>query len=163
MRLVSTAEYPADSIGEFVGTEQPLGLRDLAFAVNPLRLYRIQPRALGGQQTAHYPHSATAVFDLAIVGGDPVTHLVAFMPAGVVPDQEKGLFAGCRESVAAISEELSGYGAHRTTVHKPYPGLLEFGQIHPVAAEGLGLRVVLSRCLLDQARRPASTQECKFG
>src|SRR5687767_673967 len=132
MLLVSTAEYPADSIGEFVGTEQPLGLRDLAFAVNPLRLYRIEPRALGRQQTGHYPHSAAAVFDLAVVGSDPVTYLVAFMPAGVVPDQKQGLFAGRGEFVAAVSEELRGYGAHRATVHEPYPGLFEFGQIHPV-------------------------------
>ena len=71
---MSTVEYSADSIGEFIGGVQPLGLGDL-FAVNPLRLYRIEPQALGGQQTQHHTHSATSVFDLAVVGSGPVPYL----------------------------------------------------------------------------------------
>jgi hypothetical protein len=50
MLLVSTAEDVANPLGELVSTEQPLGLYDLAFAMNPLGLNRVEPRALGGQQ-----------------------------------------------------------------------------------------------------------------
>jgi hypothetical protein len=91
MRFVDTAEGPADPISEFVCAEQPLGLDHLSLAVDPFRLYRIEPRTLLGKQAGHYAHSAATIFDLAVVGCHPVTHLMAFMPAGVVPDQKQGL------------------------------------------------------------------------
>lgn len=75
MRLVDTAEGSADPVGELVSTKQSLGLNYLAFAVDPLGLYWIEPRTLGRQQTGNYPYSSAAtIFDLAVVGGDPVTH-----------------------------------------------------------------------------------------
>src|ERR687890_1179698 len=91
MLLVSTTEYPADPAGKLVGTEQSLGLYYLAFGVDPLGLYRIEPGALGGQKAWHYPHSAAAVCDLAVVGGDPGSDLSALVPAGIVPDHKQGL------------------------------------------------------------------------
>src|SRR5215210_3248669 len=89
MLFVSTAEDFANPLGELVGTEQPLGLYYLAFAVDPLGLYCIEPRALGGQQTRHYPDPMAAGFDTAVVGADPATDLMAFMPACVVPDKKQ--------------------------------------------------------------------------
>lgn len=59
MLFVSTAEDPANPVGELVSTEQPLGLNYLAFAMNPLRLDGIEPWALGGQNrhgTLSGPH-----------------------------------------------------------------------------------------------------------
>ena len=50
MLFVSTAEDFANPLGELVSTEQPLGLNYLAFAVDPLGLYCIEPWAPGGQQ-----------------------------------------------------------------------------------------------------------------
>src|SRR5215208_1250433 len=91
MLFVSTAEDFANPLGELVSTEQPLGLDYLAFAMNPLRLYRVEPRALGGQQTRHYPDPMAAGFDTAVVGGDPASELMAFMPACVVPDKKQSL------------------------------------------------------------------------
>src|SRR5215212_4562438 len=75
MFFVITAEDPANPLSEFVSTEQPLGLNYLAFAVNPLGLDRIEPRAPGGQQTRHYPDPTAAIFDLVVVGGDPLSPL----------------------------------------------------------------------------------------
>jgi hypothetical protein len=40
MRLMDTAEGPTDPVGELISAEQPLGLNYLAFAMNPLGLYR---------------------------------------------------------------------------------------------------------------------------
>src|SRR5215204_4812553 len=102
MLFVSTAEDLANPVGELVSTQQPLGLNYLAFAVNPLRLYCVEPRALGGQQTRHYPEPMAAGFDLAVVGGDPASHLMAFMPGGgIVPDKKQSLLAPLVEPVAA--------------------------------------------------------------
>src|SRR5215211_5459054 len=167
MRLMDTAEGPTNPIGELISTEQPLGLNYLAFAMNPLGFYRVEPRALGGQQTRHYPHSgfASAGFDTAVVGGDPVAHLVALMPGGVVPDKKQSLLAPPLEFLRAPREKLCSYSAHGAAIDEPQPALSYPRQIHPVASEGFRLRVVLSHFLLQQRRvgRPASAQECKLG
>ena len=119
MLFVSTAEGFANPLGEFVSTEQPLGLYHLAFAMNPLRLYRIEPRALGGQQTRHYPDPMAAGFDTAVVGVDPASDLSAFMPACVVPDKKQSILTPLSEVVAAPRKELRGYGAHGSTIYEP--------------------------------------------
>jgi hypothetical protein len=75
MRLVDTAEGPTDPVGELVSAEQSLRLDYLAFAVDPLGLYRIEPGTLGRQKAGNYPYSsfATTIFDLAVVGGNPAS------------------------------------------------------------------------------------------
>jgi hypothetical protein len=51
MLFVSAAKDPANPVGKLVSAQQPLGLNYLAFAVDPLGLYRVEPGALDGQQT----------------------------------------------------------------------------------------------------------------
>jgi hypothetical protein len=108
MLFVSTAEDTANPLGELVCTEQPLGLNYLAFAVDPLGLYRIEPRALGGQQTWHYPNPTAAGFDTAVVGDDPISHLMALVPTSVVPDKKQSLLTPLPKPVAAPREKLRG-------------------------------------------------------
>ena len=120
-----TTEDATDPICELISTEQPLGLCDLAFAMNPLRFDCIEPRALGRQKARHYPHPgfATTVFDPAVVGADAASHLMAFVPGGIVPDQKQGLRAPLLEPVAAPLKELRGYGTNRAAVDEPKPAL----------------------------------------
>ena len=63
---MSTAEDPANPVGEFVSAEQPLGLNYLTFSMTPLRLDGIEPWAFGRQQTRCYPDPMAAGFDLAV-------------------------------------------------------------------------------------------------
>src|SRR5918994_2148567 len=155
MRLMDTAEGATDPVGKLISADQPLGLNYLAFAMNPLGLYRIEPRTFGGQQTRHYPYSsfATTIFDVAVVGSDPASHPMALMPACVVPNKEQGLLGSPLEILAAPPKKLSSYSAHRPAIDKPQPGLFKLGQIHPVAGEGLRLRIILSRLLLHKTHR----------
>ena len=44
MLVMRTTEDPADSICELVSAKQSLGLCDLAFGVDPLGLYGVEPR-----------------------------------------------------------------------------------------------------------------------
>src|SRR5215208_5130595 len=157
MLVVRRTEDPADPLGQLMSAEQSLGLDHFAFGVDPLGLYGVEPRALGRQQAGHYSYSgfATASFDLAVVGADPVAHLSAFVPACVVPDHQQGLLAPRLEPLAAPTEELRGYGAHGAAIHESQPRLLELRQIKPVAGEGLRLGIVLSRLLLEEAHRLA--------
>jgi hypothetical protein len=153
MLFVSTAEDFANPLGELVSTEQPLSLNYLAFAVNPLGLYCIEPRALGSQQTWHYPDPMAAGFDTAVVGADPASDLMAFMPACVVPDEKQSLLAPLSKPVAAPREKLRGYGAHGSAIHEPQPSLLKLRQVKPVAGESLRLGIVLFRFFLKKAYR----------
>src|SRR5919112_3625653 len=153
---MSAAEDPANPVGELVSTEQPLGLNYLTFAMNPLRLDGIEPWALGGQQTRQYPDPMAAGFDLAVVGGDPASHLMAFMPGGVVPDKKQSFLTPLSEPVATPPKKPCGYGAHRAAVHEPQPGLFELRQIQPITGESLRFRIVLPRLFLKEAHRLCS-------
>jgi hypothetical protein len=108
---------------------------------------------LVGNRTRHYPDPMVAGFDLAVVGGDPASHLMAFMPGGVVPDEKQSLLAPLLKPVATPPKKPCGYGAHRAAVYEPQPALFELRQIQPVTGESLRLRIVLSRLFLDEAHR----------
>ncbi len=53
MLVMGTTENPANPVGELVGAQQTVGLDHSTLAVNPFGLYRVQPRALLGQQAAY--------------------------------------------------------------------------------------------------------------
>src|SRR5215210_3831202 len=155
MFLVSAAEDTANTIGKLVGSEQSLGLSNLAFAMDPLRLDGVQPRALFGQKARNYPHPsfATVGLDLAVMGGYPVAHFFTLVPGGVVPDQKQRLFARRSELVGAVAEKLRGYGTYGSAVHEPQPGFSYPRQVQPVAGQRLGLGIILARSLLEEAHR----------
>src|SRR5215204_1728924 len=155
MLVMRTTEDPADPLSKLVSAKQSLGLRDLAFAVDPLGLYGVEPRALGGQQARYYPNPLAAGFDLAVVGVDPTSHLMAFVPACVVPDQKQGLLTPRLEPLATPPKKLRGYGAQRAAIYKPKPALFELRQIQPIAGERLRLGIVLPRLFLEEAHRLA--------
>src|SRR6187200_3436679 len=121
MRLVGTTEGLADPLSELVSAEQPLGLYDLPLAVNPFGLYRVEPRALLGKQTRHYPHPSTALLDCSVMLLDPASNLFRCVPGGVVPDHKQRLLAHRGELLAAVLKKLSGDGTHRSAVHEPQP------------------------------------------
>src|SRR5829696_9538973 len=89
------------------------------------------------------------------MGGDPASDLSALVPACVVPDKKQSPLAPRLEPLAAVPEELRGYGAYRASIHESQPRLFELGHIQPVAGEGLRLGIVLSHLFLDQASRLA--------
>src|SRR5215207_2687171 len=147
-----TVEDRADPICQLVSRQQPLGLYDLALAVDPLGLHRVEPRALLGQKAAYDPHSTAAVFDCSVVRGDPPSELFGDVPASVVPDQNPNLLACRLKLLAAPRKKAGGYGAHGAAIHKAQPHLLESWHIQPVAGDGLRIGVVLGDRLLHQAQ-----------
>src|SRR5215213_6308964 len=105
--VMRTVEDRADPICQLVSREQPLGLYDLALAMHPLRLHRVEPRALFGQKTAYDLHSCAALFDLTVVRGDPPSNLFGDVPGCVVPDQHPHPLAHRLELFAAPRKETS--------------------------------------------------------
>ena len=55
MFVMRTIEGCTHSLGQLVGAKQTVSFHYPAFAMNPLRLYGIELRALFGQQTAYDP------------------------------------------------------------------------------------------------------------
>src|SRR5215212_532005 len=148
-----TVEDPADPICQLVSCEQSVGLYNLSLAVYPLGLYGVKPRTLLRKKAAYDPNSFAAVFDFPVLRSDPPTHLVAYVPACVVPDQNPYPLARSFEFVGAPRKEAGGYPAHRAAIHEAQPHLLELRHIKPVARDGLRIRVVLGDRLLHQAQR----------
>src|SRR5215204_4005037 len=149
------------SLAALVGTKQTLGLDHLAFAVNPLGLDRVEPRALLGQQTTDDPHSRTAaaLFDLSVVSSDPATYLPAYVPARVIPDQHQHLLAQPFELLRAPPQKARGYGAYGLPFHETQPRLRQLWHIKPVARDGLRIGVILFERLLHQTQRLSSFAE----
>ena len=73
---MSTAENPTDPIRQLISAEQAIGLYHFSLAVDPLRLYGIQPRTLLGQKAAYDPHSFAALFDLTVMFPEPAPDLL---------------------------------------------------------------------------------------
>jgi hypothetical protein len=123
MLVVRTPEDATDSVGEFIGAKQTPGLYNLALAVNPFGLDRVEPRTLLWQQAAYDPNSgfASTVFDLAVVRTEPTPDLLGDVPARVVPDKEQDLLAKSFELLAAPRKELGRYGTHGPPIYDPKP------------------------------------------
>ena len=71
MRLVSTTEDLADPLGELISAQQPIGLDNFTLAMDPHRLYRVQPRALLGQKAGLWQDHGL-VFPSVV--GTPLSH-----------------------------------------------------------------------------------------
>src|SRR5437588_4323389 len=101
MRLMGTAENPTDPIRQLLSAEQTVGLYHFSLAVDPLRLYGVQPRTLLGQKATDDPYSTPALFDLAVMPAEPAPDLTAYVPTGVVPDEEQDFLADRFELLTA--------------------------------------------------------------
>src|SRR5918992_6076248 len=165
MIVVRTLKGGTDSFGQLVGPEQPVSLYDSSFAMNPLGLHRIEPRALFGQQAAYDPHPFSTPFDRPVVRVDPLLHFMAYVPACVVPDQCPHLLANRFELLGAPIKKPGGYGAHRTAIDKTQPRLLKLGHIQAVAGDSLRtLRSSLATdCSMRRKGSPSSTQLLREG
>src|SRR5215208_1657026 len=147
-----TVEDSADPIRQLVSPQQPVRLDNLALAMNPLGLPRVEPRALLGQKAAYDPHSLAAVFDCSVVRGDPPSDLFGDVPGSVVPDQHPNLLARRLKFLAAPRKKAGGYGAHGALIHQAQPYLLELRHIESVAGDGLRVGIVLGERLFDEAQ-----------
>src|SRR5215207_6969679 len=156
MFVMRTVEDSADSLGQLVSSEQPVGLDHLALAMDPLGLYWIEPRTLLGQKAAYDPHAPAVLFDPAVVSSDPPSHLSAYMPAGVVPDQHPNSLADRFELLGAPPKKASRYTAHRPTAStKRNHTSSNSGNKKPVTGDGLRIGIIFLNRLLHQAQRLA--------
>src|SRR3954452_4584289 len=136
-----TSIMVAEPLLELATGELACRLDHRAFAVHPLGLDRVEPRALARQPADQEAAATAGLLDLAIVRPDPVPHLTADVPGGVVPDQHQDPTAAGREALGGPGEEGSGHRADRPPVDEAQQHPLVRGQPQAVAGEGLGVGV----------------------
>src|SRR5689334_25080684 len=84
-REVFATEISADPLHGFSRRQFAVRFEDGAFAVHPVRLDAVEPRALDRQGTDHDAHPAFT-FDPPIVRPNPGAHPSAVVPGRVVPN-----------------------------------------------------------------------------
>jgi hypothetical protein len=161
MVFMITAKCGAHSISQFLGRQGASWFCHSPLAVHPLGLYRIQPRALDGQQTHQNAHAFSCPFDLAIVFTDPVAHRMADMPCSIVPNQGQHSDAQSLQLGTTPLQKLIGDAAHRSPVHKTQPGLLLRRLLIPypayqqtITSQCLRIWIIFLLHLLHQTQRP---------
>src|SRR3954469_19866519 len=80
------SEVLMDPVHELVGRQRPLRLDDRPLAMQPARLYRVEPGAFHRQPTHQDPDPAGALHR-AVMRPNPRLHRSADVPGGIVPHQ----------------------------------------------------------------------------
>src|SRR5438067_3601515 len=157
---LGTVEGRADPRAEFRGGEQSGGFDHPPLAMRPLRLDRIEPRALARQVAGQDPHALAGGLHLPMVGADPLAHRAAAMPGRIVPHQQQGLLPCGRQFAAAPRQKLDRARAHRPAGHKAQPDRLGPAAVgrgpadqQAVARQRFRIRVVFRDRLFDQPPR----------
>src|SRR5260221_1628955 len=74
---------------QFVGAQDAVSFGDVALAVNPPRLNRVQPGTFGGKETRQDAHAFPGLFDRLIMFAKPGVNGLTLVPGGIVPDQHQ--------------------------------------------------------------------------
>lgn len=127
MRLIGSPIVSKDALDQLLSGQQAVGLDDIAFAVDPFELNRVQPGALGRQQEGQHTHAPACLLDLLVVLADPVANGLTLMPGSILPDQEPGEPALLEQTLAAPLQKLRGDRTYRSSSDKTEPHLLTPG------------------------------------
>src|SRR5579864_9168 len=159
MRIGWTVEGTTDALLDLMGAEQAGGFHDLAFAVDPARLHRVEPGTLRGQITGEDTHTVPRLLDLLVVVPDPAAHRLTDVPGGIVPHHEQRALVPCGQGFTTPGQELRGHGTDGLAVHEAQPHFLAhrhaFTQANQQAVAGQRhrIRVIFGDRLFNQPQR----------
>jgi hypothetical protein len=91
--LRRTAEVSIDALHQFGRCQQASGFDHGPFAMDPMRLQGIEPRAFDGQGTSDNPDALACAFDALVVVAEPLPHGLTTVPRGIIPYQHQRRFA----------------------------------------------------------------------
>src|SRR5579859_396753 len=155
MRFVFTSKIATHPLGHFLARQEPRWFDDRPFTMDPLRLNRVQPRALRRQEARDDAHPLAFLLDLPVVLANPAPHRPAEVPGGVIPHQQPDRDVLLFQLPTAPLQELGGHPAHRTTRDEAQPDLLWLGfsaQEQAVTGQRFGIRISGCDRLLDQVQ-----------
>lgn len=128
--------------------------------MHPLRLNGIEPGTFGWQQEGQDAHDFPRALDQLVVLPDPGAHHQAFVPRGILPDQQPVALALSLQALTAPVQEQDADRAYGTPCDETHP---EFRAVRlllrsllpqdAVACQRLGVRIPLLPDLLVQPCR----------
>ena len=142
MRKLFTTIVAADPPDQLLGRELTLRFDDRPFAVHPVRLDPIQPRAFHRQLTPDDSHS-TGTLGLPVMSTNPLAHGLRDVPRSIVPNQQQRFLAFTSQPLTNPSQKLCRHPGDGSALHKPQPEFLRVSAQQPVTREGLRIRVRL--------------------
>src|SRR5512135_1157248 len=160
MRFIGTPKVGTNALGQLLGRKQAVRFDDGLFSMHPLGLNGVEPRTLCGQQAGQDTHSFACLFPLLIVLPDPRADHEAFVPGGIIPDQEPVALALRGQALTTPLQEPYRDRAHRSSGNKAQPHLVTLGLVrgallpqHAIAGQCFGIRVSFFPGLFHQAHR----------
>jgi hypothetical protein len=118
--------------------------------MDPLGFNGIEPRTFAGQRADADAYADGTPFELLMVLTHPVSHGMAAVPRGILPDQHEGGEALGGERCGAPRQEIEGDGTHRTPSDEPEPPRMRL-LLRPrpsqqtITSQGLGSRGIRGR------------------
>ena len=160
MRFSGTGIVCTDTRFQFCRTQEAIGFRDGPFAMDLLRLNRVQPRAFHRQSADGNVHASLARFHLLIVGADPRVDGLAGVPRGVIPDEQSRRDAWLPQAGAAPGQKVDRHSTDRASGDKPPLHLLDrrltAADQQPITRQGVRVGILLGpRQLLEAGSRAA--------
>ena len=160
MRLMITVKVCTDAGCDFLSGEQTSRLDDIALSMNPVRLNPVEPRTFGGQVADHDAYALPLLLNRSIVCPDPVAHLFADVPGGIVPNHDQCGLVQFFQLLAAPSQVLDGDGTKRAVLNKAQPDLFWQGfersrtrYQQAIAGQRLGVQISRGHGLFNQTQR----------
>src|ERR1700692_167839 len=108
MRFIGTSKVSTDPLSQLFSGQQAISLNDVAFAVDPFGLNRVEPRTLRWQQERQDTHACPGLLDLLVVLANPGANSLTLVPGGIIPDQEPVGLALLEQPLTTPIQELRG-------------------------------------------------------
>lgn len=152
-----TIKVDADTALKLMSSESAGGFYDRAFAMYPLRLYRVKPGAFARQPAGNYLHPNFALSPQGqcspVVLPYPFPHHSAHMPGSIVPYHHQHALTFGSQSLAQPLQIGNCNGAHCSPI---YEAQHHFAGVLPqqsIATQRLGVRVIFADFTFNQAQR----------
>jgi hypothetical protein len=149
-----------NALGQLIGRKQAIRFYNRLFGMDPLRLNRVKPGALSGQEERQDANALPSLLDLLIVLPKPAPNRFTHMPGGVIPNHKPVPLALSSQSLTTILQKLDADGTYRATSDQAQPDLRAVGIVgiallpqDAIARQGFGVGIALFPGLLNQANR----------
>src|SRR5258708_18363341 len=160
MWLIGAGKMRTNTFRQLLCREQSIGFDNMLLRMHAYRLNGIEPGTFGRQQEGQNADGFTRGREQLVMLPDPGAHHQAFMPRGIVPDQQPVALALSLQALAAPVQEQNAHRADGTPRDETQP---EFRAIRlllrsllpqdAVARQRLGVGVPLLPGLLHQTYR----------
>jgi hypothetical protein len=138
-----TAEVSIHALHQFGRRQQAGGFDHGPFAMDPMRLQGVAPRAFDGQGTIDNPDALAFACDALVVVAEPLPHGLAAVPRRIIPHQHQRRFAPGGQLGTDPGKKLDCHRTHWSCGHE--------AQLHVLLAHALGGPLLHQQAITSQS------------